>query len=65
MNRTYTDLSRFLVLDLCSGTFFQAENSCLLDWSSLSEEEKATFENGSDTDRMLLADSHGQGFSVS
>jgi hypothetical protein len=59
------DLSRFLVLDLCSGTFFQAENSCLIDWQSLSEEERDTFENGSDTDRMLLADSHGQSFSIS
>jgi hypothetical protein len=59
------DLSRFLVLDLCSGTFLQAENSCLIDWQSLSEEERDAFENGSDTDRMLLADSHGQSFSIS
>lgn len=60
-----TDLSRFLVLDLCSGAFFQAENACLIDWHSLSEEEKDAFENGSDTDRMLLADDHGQSFSLS
>jgi hypothetical protein len=59
------DLSRFLVLDLCSGTFFQAENACLIDWQSLSDDQKEAFEHGSDTDRMLLADQHGQAFTPS
>jgi hypothetical protein len=53
------DLSRFLVLDLCSGTFLQAESCCLLDWSSLSDAEKEAFQEGSDTDRILIADRKG------
>lgn len=53
------DLSRFLVLDLCSGTFLQAESCCLIDWASLSESEKEAFQEGSDTDRILLADQKG------
>ena len=56
------DLSDFLVLDLCSGTFLQAENACLIHWPSLSAAEREAFQEGTDTDRLLIADQKGKPF---
>jgi hypothetical protein len=57
-----SDLSNFLVLDLCSGTFLQAENCCLIHWPSLSADQQEAFQEGGDTDRLLIADQSGLPF---
>ena len=53
------DLAYFVCLDIESGTFFPAENACLIDTRKLSREELELLDGGTDTDRALLADQHG------
>lgn len=51
--------SEFLILDLDSGTFFCADGACLIDWAALSADERETFCEGTDTERLLIADLKG------
>jgi hypothetical protein len=54
------DLSRYVVLDCTSGTFFNAAHAVLIDVDDLSERLKEfMFNKGSDTDRCELADLYG------
>lgn len=53
------DLSRYVVLDCTSGTFFNAAHAVLIDVDSLSPEEDEILNEGSDTDRCDLAASCG------
>lgn len=55
-------LSSFVVLDLSSGTYFPAVDACLIDWASLSPDQQQAFEDGTDTDRFLIASEKGQAF---
>jgi len=50
----------YVVLDFESGTYFAASNSVLINWSNLTEEQVDTMVNGSDTERILLADEIGE-----
>ena len=54
------DLAYYVCLDIDSGTFFSAENACLIDTRSLTTEELDLLDNGTDTDRALLGDKHGK-----
>jgi hypothetical protein len=54
------DLSRYVVLDCTSGTFFNAAHAMLIDVDALPEGlEESMLNEGSDTDRCELADIHG------
>ena len=57
------DLSYYVCLDIDSGTFFSAENACLIDTRSLTAEELDLLNDGTDTDRALLGDKHGKAWS--
>ena len=52
-------LAGVVVLDIESGTFFGADGACLIDTRRLSPDELADLNEGTDTDRALLADRHG------
>lgn len=54
---TVTD---FIVLDGCSGTYFGLESACLINTRWLNDQELELLQEGSDSDRALLAESHGQ-----
>lgn len=53
------DLAYYVCLDIDSGTFFSAQDACLIDTRSLSPEELDLLDNGTDTDRALLGDKYG------
>lgn len=53
------DLSRYVVLDCTSGTFFNAAHAVLIDVDALPDHDEAILNEGSDTDRCELADAHG------
>jgi hypothetical protein len=50
----------YVVLDFESGTYFSAANSVLIKWSNLDEDQLDTMVNGSDTERIMLADQIGE-----
>ena len=50
----------YVVLDFESGTYFSAADSVLINWSNLDEDQLDTMINGSDTERILLADQIGE-----
>lgn len=52
----------YVVLDFESGTYFSAANSVLINWSNLDEDQLDTMINGSDTERILLADQIGESY---
>lgn len=54
------DLSRYVVLDCTTGTFFNAVHAVLIDCDQLSTAELQSLEDGSDLDRVDLAESVGQ-----
>lgn len=56
------NIEDYVVLDLQSGTYFGASDAVLINWSKLNEEEMDTMINGSDTERVLLADQLGEPF---
>ena len=49
-------LENYVVFDFESGTYFCAANGGLINWSTLTEEQKEIMIEGSDTERILLAD---------
>ena len=53
------NLENYFVLDLESGTWFSAINAVVIDWSELTEEQQLIMEEGSDTEKCLLADKVG------
>ena len=53
------DLSRYVVLDCTSGTFFNAAHAVLIDVDNLPEGLEESINEGSDTDRCELADIYG------
>jgi hypothetical protein len=53
------NLAHLVVLDLMSGTFFDATNAYLVDMRKLSPEEIDTFNDGTDSDRRELAERYG------
>jgi hypothetical protein len=54
------DLSRYVVLDCTSGTFFNAAHAVLIELDDLPEGlEESMLDEGSDTDRCELADIYG------
>jgi hypothetical protein len=53
------NLENYFVLDLESSTWFSAVNAVVIDWSKLTEEQQFIMEEGSDTERCLLADEVG------
>ena len=59
-----SSLSNFVILDLDSGTYFAADNAALIDWTALDDEQKEIMNEGSDTDRCLLADTIGIPFNL-
>ena len=54
------DLSRYVVMDTESGTFFSAEHACVIDTTDLNPEELDALNEGTDTERALLADIYGK-----
>lgn len=50
----------YVVLDFESGTYFSAANSVLINWSNLDQDQLDTMVNGSDTERIMLADQIGE-----
>ena len=50
------DLENYVVFDFESGTYFCAANAGLINWPALTEEQKKIMIEGSDTERILLAD---------
>ena len=54
------DLSRYVVLDCTSGTFFNAAHAVLLDVDQLTPEQHDTLNEGSDLERCDLAETIGQ-----
>lgn len=58
------DLSYWIILDQRSGTFFGADQACLIDTRTLTPEELQLLNEGTDTDRLLLADDHGKKIAV-
>jgi hypothetical protein len=59
-----SNLGTFVCLDTWSGTFFAADRACVFDTRCLSPEELALLNEGTDTDRLLLADKHGKAIQV-
>ena len=57
-------LGYFACLDTWSGTFFAADRACLIDTRCLSPEELALLNEGTDTDRLQLADRHGKAIQI-
>lgn len=55
-------LSSFFVLDLESGTFFSADRACLINVDQLSDDQLEAFCEGTDTDRVIMADQLGRSF---
>jgi hypothetical protein len=53
------DLSYWVVIDMTSGTFFGADNCCLLNTRSLSAEQLAVLNEGADEERADLAEECG------
>jgi hypothetical protein len=54
------DLSRYVVLDCTSGTFFNAAHAVLIDLDGMTyPEDTMNLEGGSDSDRCDLADVYG------
>lgn len=53
------DINNYVVLDCESGTYFPAANTTLINWSTLTEEQKEIMIEGSDMQRCLLADEVG------
>lgn len=49
------DLENFVILDYGSGTYFLAKNMVLINWSTLTEEQKEIMFEGSDAERRSLA----------
>lgn len=49
----------YVVLDMRSGTFFGADDACLIDTAKLSPEELEDLNEGTDTDRLQIANKHG------
>lgn len=54
------DLSRHVVLDCTSGTFFNAAHAVLLDVEQLTAEQRDTLNEGSDLERCDLAETISQ-----
>jgi hypothetical protein len=52
----------YVVLDFESGTYFSAANSVLINWSNLDQDQLDTMINGSDTERIMLADQIGESY---
>lgn len=50
----------YVVLDMRSGTFFGADDACLIDTAKLSPTELEDLNEGTDTDRLQIADDHGE-----
>lgn len=59
---TQSDLSSCIILDLRSGTYFAAADAILIDFNTLTTEQQEEFTEGSDTDRLLIADKVGLPF---
>lgn len=60
--QTPTEQSNCIILDLRSGTYFAAADAILIDLNTLTTEQQEEFEEGSDTDRLLIADEVGLPF---
>lgn len=58
------DLTSFVCLDTETGTFFCAGNAVLIDTRLLSSEELETLNEGTDTERLLLADKKGEAIAL-
>lgn len=54
------DLSRYVVLDCTSGTFFNAAHAVLIDVDQLPPELEDELNEGSDLDRIGVGETHGQ-----
>lgn len=54
-----TNLDYYVCLDIESGMFFCASNAYIFDTRSLTENELDLLNDGSDSDRSELADTHG------
>jgi len=53
------DLAYYVCLDIDSGTFFSAQNACLIDTRSLSPEELDLLDNGTDEEIAAIGAAHG------
>lgn len=53
------DLSRYVVLDCTSGTFFNAAHAVLIDVDALPDHDEALLNEGSDAERCDLAETYG------
>ena len=58
------NLNDYVVFDIESGTYFCAANSVLINWSKLDGNQLDIMINGSDTERVLLADDIGEPYFV-
>lgn len=57
--REIDELSDYVIFDFESGTYFRASSACAIKWSDLGAARQADFEEGSDTDRIRLANRYG------
>ena len=53
------DLSRYVVLDCTSGTFFNAAHAVLIDLDSMLPDDTQDLNEGSDSDRCDIGDTYG------
>lgn len=59
MTDSPTPLDGFVVLDVSSGTFFGADQAYVFNTASLTPAELQRFNEGSDSDRIEIADRRG------
>lgn len=57
--REIEQLGDYVIFDFESGTYFRASNACAIKWSDLNTSRQVDFEEGSDTDRITIADIFG------
>ena len=58
-NSTMENIQDYVVFDIESGTYFAAANTVLINWKTLNEEQREIMIEGSDTERVLLAEEIG------
>jgi hypothetical protein len=59
LNSTMENIQDYIVFDIESGTYFAAANTVLINWNTLNEEQREIMIEGSDTERVLLAEEIG------
>jgi len=52
-------MADFLICDLDTGTYFSASNAVIIDLDALDEDKQDDFVEGSDSNRCVVAEEHG------